>query len=31
MCGDEFEADNIQRAQKDSTLQVLSYAGSGAG
>jgi peptide/nickel transport system substrate-binding protein len=27
---DEFEADNIQRAQKDSTLQVLSYAGSGA-
>lgn len=27
---DEFEADNIQRAQKDSTLQVLKYAGSGA-
>ena len=27
---DEYEADNIQRAQKDSTLQVLSYAGSGA-
>src|SRR5205085_7568164 len=27
---DEFEADNIQRAQKDPTLQVLSYAGSGA-
>jgi peptide/nickel transport system substrate-binding protein len=27
---DEFEADNIQRAQKDSSLQVLSYAGSGA-
>jgi len=27
---DEFEADNIQRAKKDSTLQVLSYAGSGA-
>ena len=27
---DEFEADNIERAKKDSTLQVLSYAGSGA-
>lgn len=27
---DEFEADNIQRAKSDSTLQVLSYAGSGA-
>jgi len=27
---DEFEADNIQRAQKDTTLQVISYAGSGA-
>jgi 4-phytase/acid phosphatase/peptide/nickel transport system substrate-binding protein len=27
---DEFEADNIVRAQKDSTLQVLSYKGSGA-
>jgi 4-phytase/acid phosphatase/peptide/nickel transport system substrate-binding protein len=27
---DEFEADNIQRAKKDATLQVLSYAGSGA-
>ena len=27
---DEFEADNIVRAQKDPTLQVLSYAGSGA-
>jgi 4-phytase/acid phosphatase/peptide/nickel transport system substrate-binding protein len=27
---DEFEADNIIRAQKDSTLQVLKYAGSGA-
>ena len=27
---DEFEADNIQRAKTDSTLQVLSYAGSGA-
>ncbi len=27
---DEFEADNIQRAKKDPTLQVLSYAGSGA-
>ena len=27
---DEFEADNIMRAQKDATLQVLSYAGSGA-
>jgi 4-phytase/acid phosphatase/peptide/nickel transport system substrate-binding protein len=27
---DEFEADNIQRAQKDPTLQVLKYAGSGA-
>ncbi len=27
---DEFEADNIVRAQKDATLQVLSYAGSGA-
>src|SRR5262249_37209313 len=27
---DEYEADNIQRAKKDSTLQVLSYAGSGA-
>ncbi len=27
---DEFEADNIVRAKKDPTLQVLSYAGSGA-
>jgi peptide/nickel transport system substrate-binding protein len=27
---DEFEADNILRARKDATLQVLSYAGSGA-
>ncbi|MFI5001613.1 MAG: ABC transporter substrate-binding protein, partial [Reyranellales bacterium] len=27
---DEFEADNILRAKKDPTLQVLSYAGSGA-
>jgi 4-phytase/acid phosphatase/peptide/nickel transport system substrate-binding protein len=27
---DEFEADNIMRARKDATLQVLSYAGSGA-
>ena len=27
---DEFEADNIVRARKDATLQVLSYAGSGA-
>jgi peptide/nickel transport system substrate-binding protein len=27
---DEFEADNIMRAGKDATLQVLSYAGSGA-
>ena len=27
---DEYEADNIQRAQKDPTLQVLSYGGSGA-
>jgi 4-phytase/acid phosphatase/peptide/nickel transport system substrate-binding protein len=27
---DEFEADNIERAKKDSTLQVLSYRGSGA-
>jgi len=27
---DEFEADNIERAKKDATLQVLSYAGSGA-
>lgn len=27
---DEFEADNIQRAKTDSSLQVLSYAGSGA-
>jgi len=27
---DEFEADNIMRAKKDPTLQVLSYAGSGA-
>jgi 4-phytase/acid phosphatase/peptide/nickel transport system substrate-binding protein len=27
---DEFEADNIDRAKKDKTLQVLSYAGSGA-
>jgi 4-phytase/acid phosphatase/peptide/nickel transport system substrate-binding protein len=27
---DEYEADNIQRAQKDPALQVLSYAGSGA-
>jgi len=27
---DEFEADNIERAKKDTTLQVLSYAGSGA-
>lgn len=27
---DEFEADNIERAKKDPTLQVLSYAGSGA-
>jgi 4-phytase/acid phosphatase/peptide/nickel transport system substrate-binding protein len=27
---DEFEADNIERAKKDSSLQVLSYAGSGA-
>ncbi len=27
---DEFEPDNIGRAQKDATLQVLSYAGSGA-
>ncbi len=27
---DEFEADNIQRAKTDQTLQVLSYAGSGA-
>lgn len=28
---DEFEADNIERAKKDSSLQVLTYAGSGAG
>ena len=27
---DEFEADNILRAKKDPTLQVISYAGSGA-
>jgi 4-phytase/acid phosphatase/peptide/nickel transport system substrate-binding protein len=27
---DEFEADNIERAKKDPTLQVLTYAGSGA-
>ena len=27
---DESEADNIMRARKDSTLQVLTYAGSGA-
>ncbi len=27
---DEFEADNIERAKKDKSLQVLSYAGSGA-
>lgn len=27
---DEFEADNIQRAKTDPSLQVLSYAGSGA-
>ena len=27
---DEFEADNIERAKKDSTLQVLTYGGSGA-
>ena len=27
---DEFEADNIQRSKSDATLQVLSYAGSGA-
>ena len=27
---DEFEADNILRAKKDPTLQVLAYAGSGA-
>jgi 4-phytase/acid phosphatase/peptide/nickel transport system substrate-binding protein len=27
---DEFEADNIMRAQKDPALQVLSFAGSGA-
>ena len=27
---DEFEADNILRARKDATLQVLSFAGSGA-
>jgi len=27
---DEFEADNIMRARKDATLQVLSFAGSGA-
>jgi peptide/nickel transport system substrate-binding protein len=27
---DEFEADNIVRARKDPTLQVISYAGSGA-
>ena len=27
---DEFEADNIVRAKKDPTLQVLSYSGSGA-
>ncbi len=27
---DEYEADNIMRARKDPTLQVLSYAGSGA-
>ena len=27
---DEFEADNIVRARKDATLQVLTYAGSGA-
>jgi peptide/nickel transport system substrate-binding protein len=27
---DEFEADNILRARKDPTLQVLSFAGSGA-
>jgi len=27
---DEFEADNIMRARKDPTLQVLTYAGSGA-
>jgi 4-phytase/acid phosphatase/peptide/nickel transport system substrate-binding protein len=27
---DEFEADNIQRAQKDPSLQVITYAGSGA-
>jgi 4-phytase/acid phosphatase/peptide/nickel transport system substrate-binding protein len=28
---DEYEADNIARAQKDKKLQVLTYAGSGAG
>jgi 4-phytase/acid phosphatase/peptide/nickel transport system substrate-binding protein len=27
---DEFEADNIERAKKDATLQVLTYSGSGA-
>ena len=27
---DEYEADNIHRAQKDPALQVLSYVGSGA-
>jgi peptide/nickel transport system substrate-binding protein len=27
---DEFEADNIMRAKKDPTLQVIVYAGSGA-
>jgi 4-phytase/acid phosphatase/peptide/nickel transport system substrate-binding protein len=27
---DEFEADNIRARKKDSTLQVISYAGSGA-
>ena len=30
MWADEFEADNIERAKKDKSLQVLSYAGSGA-
>jgi len=28
---DEYEADNIARAKKNSALQVLSYTGSGAG